>query len=829
SLPVRTVTEQEHLVAGVVFVVPADRDVNITDSEIELSTSSNQGPKPSVDRLLSSAAEAYGEHLIAVILTGTGSDGAEGAHIVRKMGGTVVIQNPDTAEFPSMPLSLAPNTVDIVAELDRIGPILKNLLTGAEAVEKREQEGAEQQALQEILEQLRERYGMDFGSYKTPTIRRRLQRRIATTDADNIEGYARYLDEHPEEYHQLIGSFLIKVTEFFRDPEVFTYLKEEILPRLVNEAQEEHRQLRIWSAGCATGEEAYSLAILVSEVLDSQEAELFNARIFATDMDEEAVNFARRGLYPASALSNLSEEQANKYFIRKNEGYEIKKSVRNKIVFGEHDLAQRSPFPRIDLVVSRNVLIYFAPELQRRALQVFAYSLRNGGYLVLGRAETTSPLGESFVLEHPYHKIYQRQGPRFLMPLTAPVNFAPVLKRLERVRSSANLQSPSGSQRRVRSANAVNEGSLSQLPIGVVAVDRRYHIQSINPVARDILSIRSTAIGEDFLHLMREEVPYAEIRRGIDAAFNERRPTSTDEFVIEEITTGKPRYIQLVCHPEQAEDEERAHAVTIVVNEVTEPTLRRHELEKQLDKAQGDAAYQKAQNERLIETNRLLEQANRDLTRINEELYRAYEESLITTEEAQAATEEVETLNEELQATNEELETVNEELQATIEELNTTNDDLQARSLELQELAQTSEDEQRMSDVRTEELAEQLRRSEKSRLEAVLSCTNDAVLAVNPEGEMLFSNDAYKEAFGEAPRLAGALLEGFTFLNENGEKLPPEATPQARAAKGESFEMRFTIDEKSGVRRHFDVKGRPIEGREEIGGGVIVIREITEN
>ena len=827
TLPVRTVTDHEPLSAGVVFVVPADRHVNITDSEIELSTGSDGRPKPSVDLLLSSAAEVYGEHLVAVILTGTGSDGAEGARVVRRMGGTILIQDPATAEFSSMPLSLAPNTVDIVAGLDRMGAILNNL-TDTEVAEKRGQEN-EEQALEQLLEQLRERYGMDFRSYKTSTIRRRLQRRIAATNTENIEAYARYLDEHPEEYRHLISSFLIKVTEFFRDPEVFTYLKEEILPGLVNEAQEEHRQLRIWSAGCATGEEAYSLAILVSEILDD-EAGLFNVRIFATDMDEEAVDFARHGVYPASALSNLSEEQVRRYFIKENGQYQITKSVRSLIVFGEHDLAQRSPFPRIDLVMSRNVLIYFTPELQLRALQVFAYSLRDGGYLVLGKAETTSPLGELFAQEHSQHKIYRRHGERFLMPPTTPVNPAPALRRSQRIRSVANLQAPTESEHELRQARTAGESLLSRLPIGVVVVDRRYHIQAINPTARHLLSIRGAAIGEDLLHMMRGEVPYAEARLAIDAAFRDGESTSTGEFIVEEITTGEPRYLELLCHPERTEDKRGpVETVMIVVNEVTDPARSRRELEKQLEKAEAEAAQQETQNERLIETNHLLEEANRELTRINEELHTAYEEALVSTEEAQAATEEVETLNEELQATNEELETVNEELQATIEELNTTNDDLQARSVELQELARTSEEERRASDARTEELATQLR-DEKSRLEAILSSMSGMVLAVNTEGEMLFSSDGYKEAFGEESGTVGALLDGFTLLDENGEELSSEATPPARAARGESFVMRFAIDEEGRARRHFEAEGRPVEGEEEeIVGGVIVIREITED
>jgi hypothetical protein len=267
ELPVHTVTEHEPLEAGVIFVVPANRHVNITDSEIDLRTDQHGRPMPSIDLLFSSAADSFGERLIAVILTGTGSDGTEGARLVRKAGGMVIIQDPETAKFGDMPGSLAPNTVDIVAELDRIGLILGELISGAGVSEAAPRDRDEKRALERFLEELRERHGIDFRSYKTPTIMRRLRRRMVITGSGTIEDYARYLDDHPEEYRQLVNTFLIKVTEFFRDPELFEYLREEVVPGLLEESRERGRQLRVWSAGCATGEEAYSPAILISEVL----------------------------------------------------------------------------------------------------------------------------------------------------------------------------------------------------------------------------------------------------------------------------------------------------------------------------------------------------------------------------------------------------------------------------------------------------------------------------------------------------------------------------------------------------------------------------------
>jgi two-component system, chemotaxis family, CheB/CheR fusion protein len=802
-LPVKTVTEHEPLQAGVVFVVPSNRHVNITDSEIEFSSEPSSGqPMPSINVLMETAAGVYGENLIAIVLSGTGTDGTEGARTVSQAGGTVIIQDPATAEFGEMPRSLAPSTVDIVSSLEEIGPVLKKLISGiAVPEESSDDEGRD---LERFLEELHRNRGVDFRSYKRPTILRRLGRRMAATGCKSLDEYSTYVEEHPEEYRQLIAAFLIKVTEFFRDPELFDYLKEEVLPELIEEAREEENQLRIWSAGCATGEEAYSLAILVSEVL-GREAGLFNVRIFATDIDEDAVEFARRGVYPPSALKGLSEEQIGHYLVEEDGSYQVKKQIRGMIVFGEHDLAQRSPFPHVDLVVSRNVLIYFSGELQRRALQLFAYSLRDGGYLVLGKAESPSLLADLFASVDRHNKVYRRHGQRLLLPPTSPTPMA----RPERSSGDRDVLRgrPEAQQQLSAASRNLGEDLINQLPVGVAVVARNYTIEAINAAARRMFSIPSVGVGQDFLHAM-QEVPYAEVRRTIDEAFREGRTTQAEEFAVEKVATGEPSYLQLTCHPRRTEIEgQRVKSVLITVEDVTAAVRLR----------------------RLTEKNLRLEEANRDLGQLNEELQAAHEESLVNTEEAQASAEEVETLNEELQATNEELETLNEELQATVEELNTTNDDLQARATELQELAQSREQERQSMETarrRAEDLVEQLQ-SERSRLEVILANISDAVLALDTNGQELFSNQVFLKTFGEHTGEEQGRLGSTEVLDESGEKLPPEATPPSRAAGGESFAMRFAVGSKDGGLQRFEARIRPIEG-DGVTGGVLVIRELTD-
>ena len=748
TLPVRTVSDDEPLEAGVIFVVPANEHIDITASHIGMQNDSIGRPKPSIDLLLGSAAAIFGERLVAVVLTGTGNDGTDGARLVSEAGGTVMIQNPETAEFGGMPASLAPNTVDVIADLDDIVRILVDLLkAGPDGNPLRPLEGEEGE-LKRLLEGLRRAHGVDFGSYKEGTIMRRLKRRMAACNQRTIREYHGYLTDHPEEYGNLVSSFLINVTEFFRDPEHFEYLQGEVLPGLVEEARQRNGGLRVWSAGCATGEEAYSLAIALSEVMGN-DPDLSRARIFATDIDEEAIEFARRGIYPASSLRGLSEERVARYFDEVDGQYQIRKSIRSLIVFGEHDISRRSPFPNIDLCVSRNVLIYFASELQKRALQLFAYSLRDGGYLVLGKAETVSPLSEYYATESRQFKVYRRRGERFLMPPAPTPLPSPSPKPVTTTDNAPAVWTREatghGASPRVRGAG---EDGLSRIPVGVVVVDRKYDVRAINATARRLLAIHGAAVGEDFLHSM-QGASYAEVRGALDDAFGDASAASTAEFILEDPVTGEPRYLRLDCYPRRGEgDTGPAETIMVVINDITREAVERRELMERLEAlsmetagvkrdAAAETARLGAHNERLIEANRRLEEANRELGVLNEGLQAAYEESLMASEEAQAASEEVETLNAELQATNEELETLNEELQATIEELNTTNEDLQSRSAELQEMARDREAERKTSE------------RARSRLQVILERVPFAtVVYEGPDLVLGLANPAFLRLFG---------------------------------------------------------------------------------
>ncbi|MEI7556225.1 CheR family methyltransferase [Candidatus Chlorohelix sp.] len=850
ELTVVTVDNRVTLQPGTIYVVPSNRHVQINEGEVEVLAVSNGHSQPSIDLLLSTAAQVYGEKLIAVILTGTGTDGSVGAFEVSRLGGTVIIQDPATAAFPGMPLAVSPQSIDIIADLKRIGSILSDLVAGIHIPSRATPEGD----LQPFLQLVRDHSGLDFRSYKSATILRRIQRRIAATNSVDLNGYIRYLKETPSEYGLLVNNFLIKVTEFMRDPEFFDYLREHVLPELVEYSRVHNKELRIWSAGCATGEEAYSLAILVAQVLEDELNE-FTIKIFATDLDSAAIAFARQGVYPKQSLQKFPPELITSYFNELDNSYEIKKQIRSLVVFGEHDLGQRSPFPRIDMVVCRNVLIYFSRELQQYALQLFAFSLRDGGILALGKTETTNPLSDMFLPEHSTHKIFRRFGQRrILQPLRFP-NLIPTqaLPRSDLRRGRVPNLELERAHLEVLQSRSVKETLLLNLPIGVIVIDSHFDIQEINSAARRLLGIHSAAIGEDLVHLA-QSLPARELAKLINTTLRERVITELTNVEVPHITTGEPTYLQINCYPqpvsedskdmpstqalllinditvsysyrlqlEQANTEQRnlsarleqsLEALKVSNKELQYANSRHEEINKALLEAKKQAedtvSRHAKQMEILVATNTTLLEENERLNNNNIEMRRLNEDFLLRNEEAQAATEEAETLNEELQATNEELETLNEELQATIEELNTANSDLSIRTTELQKMTKTLE------------IQKQLSEQERIQLSMILASMNDAVVVVRPDGTTLVTNEAYREQFVNA----GATL----FNQDRKTKLTATTTPQARAAHGEKFKIIFTARLKDGTFRWYEAVGQPIlDSKNKFVSGVAVIRDITE-
>ncbi|HEX8230622.1 MAG TPA: CheR family methyltransferase [Chloroflexia bacterium] len=681
SLPVVTVSTSTLMQAGTIYVVPSNRHVSISGGHVEVRDDLADRPRPSVDLLLTSAAQSYGDCLIAVVLTGSGTDGAAGAIEVKKAGGYVVIQNPGTALYPSMPLALPPTAVDKVADLEDIGPALVELLRSTELPELVEQPP---DVVEHILSLVKKQASIDFRQYKPSTILRRISRRMVVTRTATLNDYTEYLEAHPEEVIELSKAFLIKVTEFFRDPEAFEFLKTSVLPDMIEEGRARGNVLRLWSAGCATGEEPYSLALLLADLLDLELPD-WNIKIFATDVDEDAINFARRGLYPENLLTNLPDDYRKRFFSRLGDGYQVTKALRQLVIFGQQDLSRGVPFPRVDLVSCRNLLIYFKPELQQHVLDMFTFSLQQtGGYLFLGHAETVRPSQSYYQQVNKHWKVYRCIRSK-LPVIPKPVAHspgtggppAPTERSTGLAQRSPGPAEHSGHDPEVLNLRRFNELVLRQLPMGVVVIDRSYRIISINTAARRLLAIRESGIEHDFLHSVRG-LPYAKVRAAIDTAFRDRSAVLVQELELDQSVGGSGHYVTLTVMPVDTEHNAPEMEV-ICVQDVTETVETRRNLE----------AVQTEQKELLSEiqaTNRRLGDMNKDLQDANEELQAANEELMLAQEELQSTNEELEATNEELQASNEELETSNEELQATNEELETTNEELNARTNEMQEL-----------------------------------------------------------------------------------------------------------------------------------------------
>jgi two-component system CheB/CheR fusion protein len=642
-LPVHSVEEREALTPGTVFVVPSNRHVTITDHHVDVHPDATRRPTPSVDLLLATAATTFGERLIAIILTGAGSDGAAGAHAVKEAGGTVIIQDPATAAFPSMPRSLAPSLVDLSIPVEEMGPALAALLGEPSA----EQASADPD-LRRLLDRLRTRHGIDFTAYKTPTITRRLWRRVTAIGLPTIAAYLAYLDEHAEEEQRLIADFLIKVTRFFRDPALFARLREDILPDLVATAGHEGRELRLWSAGCATGEEAYSLALLAVEALE-RVSNPPPVRIFATDLDETALGFARRGIYPAAALADVPDELRAQYFSERDGGCEVAKQVRGLVVFGSHDLAQRAPFPNIDLILCRNVLIYFTPDLQRRALELFAYSLREGGVLVLGKSETTAALDGSFAPIDRGLRLYRRQGLRPALPAgsppyakSVPASLAAPMRHLPAMERALRQAEKATSDARGRGDRA--EELVRRLPVGIAVINREYDLETINGAARELLGIHGLAVGQDLIHLA-QRVPSTALRAGIDAVLAGERAQHLETVVTTESASGETRHLAIACHPDRVGADGAIETALVLVSDDTAGVEAQQISAAAAARSDAETATLRETVERLAAANRQLLSANRELTD-NIDRLREHEDDLRqAAAAAQVAAEEIETLN----------------------------------------------------------------------------------------------------------------------------------------------------------------------------------------
>jgi two-component system CheB/CheR fusion protein len=396
TVPVTEVTATIRIEPNRIYVIPPNKYLMVEDGVIELTEPERRrGTHTSIDLCFRTLAEAHGKDAVAIVLSGTGADGTLGLSRIKEKGGFVIVQDPDEAEYADMPRSaISTGLTDIILPVQEIPAKLLTLRDGAQRLstiidrieEPAPDELDEDEALRGILSLVRLRTSNEFQQYKRPTLLRRVVRRMQVHEQSTLKAYLKFLRDHPEEVALLLSDLLISVTSFFRDHESFEFLEKEIIPQLFA-GKGPHDEVRVWSAGCATGEEAYSLAMLLVEYCSKLD-DPPKIQVFATDIDEHAIAKARDCRYPNTISPDVAPERLEQFFLKEGDYYRLKKELRDHVLFALHNILRDPPFSKVDLIVCRNLLIYLTRTAQERVLETFHFALRADGFLFLGASES---------------------------------------------------------------------------------------------------------------------------------------------------------------------------------------------------------------------------------------------------------------------------------------------------------------------------------------------------------------------------------------------------------------------------------------------------------
>ena len=650
-----------------IYIIPPNRDMAFLHGKLHLlEPAAPRGLRLPIDFFFRSLAQGQDERAICVVLSGTGTDGTQGLKAIKGEGGMAMVQAPETAAYDGMPRSaIATGLVDYVLPPDKMpeqliayvqhafGRIPRPVIALAPKIGD---------TLQKVFILLRIQTGHDFTHYKQNTIHRRIERRMAVTQIDHLEDYVRYLQQNPLEVETLFRELLIGVTNFFRDPGAFEVLKEQVIPRLLA-SKSPGRPVRVWVPACSTGEEAYSFAILLQEHADYLKQD-FEIQIFATDIDAEAIEKARTGVYPDSIAADVSSERLGRFFAHDGSTYHVRKTIRDMVIFAKQDVLKDPPFSRIDLISCRNLLIYMGAELQKKLLPVFHYALNQDGYLFLGNSETIGEFLELFAAVDKKWKLYQRKG--MVVARSAIVPFTPPL--VEDVTPGRAIQ-PSQREAKVGVRDLAERALLEDAPACAV-INAEFEVLYIHGHTGRYLE---PAQGEGSLNLLRMareglklELSLAVrkvIAQQVTVRFgglrvNANGDTSVVNLVVRPVTqTDAARGLIMVLF-EDVPSESRSEAQT-VQEPITNQEQKIADLEREL---RTKEEYLQTTIEELETTNEELKSSNEELQSSNEEL--------------QSSNEELETSKEELQSLNEELVTVNTELQKKIDALSQANNDM---------------------------------------------------------------------------------------------------------------------------------------------------------
>ena len=649
------------------YVIPSNKDMSILHGVLHLfEPAAKRGQRLPIDFFLRSLAHDQQEHSIGVVLSGMGSDGTLGLREIKEKAGLALAQDPATAKFDGMPRSVVDaGLADIVAPAEELPERILTYLQRTPLTGKPGGVGEEQMrgSLEKALILLRTRTGHDFSLYKRNTLYRRIERRMGIHQIDKLAGYVRYLQENSQELDLLFKELLIGVTSFFRDSAAWQQLRLEAVPALLAR-HPSIRPLRAWVAGCSTGEEAYSLAMVFKEAMEKfRPRKSFAVQIYATDLDRDAIDKARQGVFPQNISADVSRERLNRFFIKEQGGYRVRTEVREMVIFAPHNLIQDPPFTKLDLLSCRNLLIYLTPEMQKKLFPVFHYSLNPGGILFLGSAETVGSSTHLFGAVSGKSRIFRRlESAVPAEPIDFPSSFAPAL--------------PAGTEAGAAAKPQMNLQSLAERLVlqrfapPSVLVNDQGNILHISGRTGKYLEPAAGKANWNIFVMAREGLRY-ELTGAFQKALRQEGPVLLRGLKIR--TDSGNRFVDISV--EKIEEAEALRGlVMIVFTDVAAPAET---------KAPGRAEKFPVKSHRLAQLERELQRAHAEMQNLRDDMQTSQEELKSTNEEMQSTNEELQSTNEELttskeemQSLNEELQTVNNELQGKVDELSRSNNDM---------------------------------------------------------------------------------------------------------------------------------------------------------
>lgn len=652
------------------YIIPPNKDMAFLNGSLQLlEPSSPRGQRLPIDFFFRSLAADQHERAICIVLSGTGSDGTLGARAIKGEGGMVMAQNPESTEYDGMPRSaMATGMVDYVLPPAEMPAQLVAYVSHAFVKAARPitvPPPKDESQMKKIFVLLRSQTGHDFSGYKQSTISRRTQRRMAVHQIDLLEEYVRFLQKNPAEVEALFNDLLINVTSFFRDPEAFAALEAQVIPKLFS-GKSPGDAIRVWTPGCSTGEEAYSIAILLQEHMEALKQH-FKLQVFATDIDKKAVEQARSGIYPVSIAADVSQERLARFFTLDDDNsvYRIRKDLRDCLVFSEQDLIKDPPFSKVDLISCRNLMIYLSGDLQKKIIPLFHYALNPGGFLLLGTSETVGDFLNLFTQLDRSSKFYQRRAEEFGAQRPSLVPYLPPLGGDAVSRSAV----PEATPRKDIFKELTEQTLLAQFMAAGVLVSENGEIFYLHGRTGRFLEPAPGEPRMNILKMAREGLG-RELSIALRSAATHKEKVRRKNLQVK--TNGGFSSVHLTVQPVAAAAGRNLFVVTLEEASSKEA----NPLEKQFDAESVPTDAKVDTDERLaLMKEKLREQA--------ESLQSAMEELETSNEELKSSNEEMQSVNEELQSTNEELETSKEELQSVNEELSTVNSEQQNKVAEL--------------------------------------------------------------------------------------------------------------------------------------------------